>query len=151
MSGLSANTLVRPMKPQEAAQTAKMLHGSAEVAYRDINWHHSKEEIVSWFTSSLDQWESIWICQSGDQICGVLCLQPGFVDQLFIHVDWQGKGLGAALIERAKLIYPEGFWLYVFQKNTSAIAFYEKQGLIQGEAGVSPNEGEKDFKYHWRP
>ena len=63
-------------------------------------------------------------------------------------MKWQGKGLGTVLLDRAKLVYPEGFWLYVFQKNAPAIAFYEKHGLIQGEAGVSPNEGEKDFKYH---
>jgi putative acetyltransferase len=139
------------MKPQEAVQTAKVLHRSAEAAYRHINWDYGENQTVSWFTSNLDQWESIWTCLMGDQVCGVLCLQPGFVDQLFIDVKWQGKGLGTVLLDRAKLVYPEGFWLYVFQKNTQAIAFYEKHGLIQGEAGVSLAEGEKDFKYHWRP
>jgi ribosomal protein S18 acetylase RimI-like enzyme len=151
VSGLGFSPLVRPMKPEQAVRAAKVLFRSADRAYRDLNWHHGEDETVKWFTSNLEKWQSIWIYLMGEQICGVMCLEPGFVDQLFVDVDWQGKGVGSALLDHAKKTLPGGFWLYVFQKNTQAVSFYERHGMTLGKEGVSEQEGEKDAQYHWRP
>lgn len=153
MSGLGSQPIVRPIRPHEVAAAARVLFRSANHAYKDINWHHPEGDVVDWFirTSAGERWTHIEVAIVGDEVCGVMCLEPSHVDQLFVDLGWQGKGIGKALLEAAKRAYPEGFDLYVFQKNTPAVAFYGAMGLRRGEEGVSEQEGEKDFKYHWEP
>ena len=46
-----------------------------------------------------------------------------------MHPDHQGRGIGTALLERAKARMPGGFRLWVFQANAGARGFYERHGL----------------------
>lgn len=153
MSGLGMRPIIRAMRPTEAKAVARVLYEAAHHAYRDINWHHSEEGVVDWFTQTVttSRWSHIYVAVLGGEICGVMCLEPAHVDQLFIARAWQGKGIGRVLLEVAKQAYPKGWDLFVFQKNKPAIAFYDAVGLRRGEEGVSKLEGEKDVKYYWEP
>lgn len=145
--------VIRVMRPQEAGAAARVLFEAADHAYRQINWHHQEEDVLNWFTATAatTRWTHIYLAIMGDAICGVMCLEPGHVDQLFVAREWQGKGIGRALVEAAKQAYPQGWDLFVFQKNTPAVAFYDALGLRRGEEGVSLQEGEKEFNYYWEP
>ena len=151
MSGLGLGLVVRPIGPAEIRPAAKLLFRSADLAYRRINWNHTETETIDWFEVTQDRWSEIWVALSGGQLAGVMCLESNTIDQLFIDPPWQGKGMGTALLDRAKLSLPDGFKLYVFQNNESAVSFYERCGLTRGKAGMSPDEGEPDFEYFWRP
>ena len=63
------------------------------------------------------------------QIAGFMAHQPGWVDQLYVHVDWQGQGLGSKLLNQAKVASPDGLQLYTFQRNENAQSFYVAHGL----------------------
>jgi GNAT superfamily N-acetyltransferase len=72
---------------------------------------------------------------------------------LYVHPDLQGRGIGDALLTRAKELRPDGFRLWVFQRNTNARRFYEHRGLrlVELTDGEGNEEREPDALYEWRP
>jgi len=66
--------------------------------------------------------------------------RPIEIMRLYAGKKWHGRGVGAALMERAlELGRQNGFetaWLGVWEKNFRALAFYAKQGFVRvGEHG----------------
>ena len=93
-------------------------------------------------------------------IVAFMAFQPGWVDQLYVHVDWQGQGLGSQLLNDAKARSPEGLQLHTFQRNENAQAFYQAHGFQEvqrGFAGADENpwatsrEALADILYAWQP
>lgn len=56
------------------------------------------------------------------------------LERIYVLRDFQGKGLGARMMDfavtEAKRAGKKILWLGVWEKNTSAIAFYKKQGFV---------------------
>jgi len=54
------------------------------------------------------------------------------IQRIYIDMDYQGKGLGARLLqfanERAKALDLKYIWLGVWEKNPDAIRFYQRHG-----------------------
>jgi uncharacterized membrane protein YhaH (DUF805 family) len=51
------------------------------------------------------------------------------VEHLYVRPDLRRRGIGSALLQRAKERLPSGFRLWVFQQNVSARRFCERHGL----------------------
>jgi ribosomal protein S18 acetylase RimI-like enzyme len=55
------------------------------------------------------------------------------VERIYVHADWQGKGIGARLLKfLVDLAKKENFnhiWLGVWEENISAIRFYQRYGF----------------------
>jgi ribosomal protein S18 acetylase RimI-like enzyme len=83
---------------------------------------------------------------------GLLALADGHVDQLYVDPAAQRRGVGTALIEHARSLFPSGLRLFTHQRNARARAFYEKLGFRVIRFGVSPPpESEPDVAYAWEP
>jgi GNAT superfamily N-acetyltransferase len=94
----------------------------------------------------------IWIAVGEGGVLGFLAMAGSYVDRLYVRPDAQRRGIGSALLAKARELSPEGIELHTHQKNRKACAFYEKQGLRAVRLGVSPPpESEPDVEYHWRP
>ncbi len=83
----------------------------------------------------------------------MLALRPGWLEQLYVLPDWQGRGVGSALVEHAKRLQPSGLQLWVFASNKPAIAFYEPRGfrIVESTDGASNEERAPDHRMVWRP
>ena len=57
------------------------------------------------------------------------------IERIYVTRDFQGLGLGKALIDRAmeaaRLAKKKTVWLGVWEKNGNAIAFYKKMGFVK--------------------
>ena len=87
-------------------------------------------------------------------IVGFLALgDEDILEHLYVHPDSQGRGVGGALLERAKERKPDGFSLWVFQQNLQARRFYERHGLslMERTEGAGNEERMPDARYEWRP
>ena len=94
---------------------------------------------------------SVWVVELDGRPVGMMAMANDFVDQLYIHPDYQRRGIGEALLNFARERSPDHVWLYTLQININARAFYEKNGFIAEKFGVSPPpENEPDVEYHWR-
>ncbi len=94
------------------------------------------------------------------RIAAFMALSTGWIDQLYVHVDRQGEGLGSILLNLAKTRFPDGLQLYTFQRNEKAQAFYLAHGFHEVERGfaeaadnpwATASEQLADILYAWQP
>jgi GNAT superfamily N-acetyltransferase len=66
--------------------------------------------------------------------------------------DWTGRGIGARLLDLAKVLRPDRLELWTFAANIGARRFYERHGFLAVDATDGDNEeGAPDVRYEWRP
>lgn len=94
------------------------------------------------------------------KIAGLLVQAEAEIEQLYIHPDYQGLGLGQGFMAIAKQNSPRGLSLYTFAANTRAQAFYVRQGFVEIGRGVADAEHNPwatdpaqlaDIRYQWQP
>lgn len=111
---------------------------------------HTPEEDQGYFRDHVFAECEIWGALEGEILAGVIAFREGWIDQLYILPDFQGRGAGRALLNVAKAAGGP-IHLWTFQKNAGARAFYEAQGFIAVEEtdGSRNEEREPDMLYFW--
>lgn len=143
---------IRPYERSDLEQAAGVMYRSASLAYWKINWHADEKRVHDAFADrQVRKWTDIQVSISGGEVNGVMCLVGSHVDQLFVEPDWQGKGVGKALLDRVKAAFPDGFTLDVFEKNTAALGFYSHLGFQIIDNIASQLEGERELRLKWLP
>lgn len=115
---------------------------------------HTDEETVDFITSTVLQEQEVLVADLDGRIAGFVAMSNGdSIEHLYVHPELQGRGIGSALLERAKERMPGGFRLWVFQANTGARRFYERHGLrvIELTDGAANEEKTPDALYEWTP
>lgn len=108
-------------------------------------------EDQNYFRDHVLKQNQVWVVEMDDRAVAFMAMKNDFIDQLYIHPDYQRRGIGRALLDFARERSPEHVWLYTLQVNVNARAFYEKNGFIAEKFGISPPpESEPDIEYHWR-
>jgi GNAT superfamily N-acetyltransferase len=100
-----------------------------------------------------DAWgETIWVaCDDTNRPVGFVSVwrPDAFVHHLYIRPDWQGLGLGRALLaEVAKHLAPP-LRLKCVTANTAAVAFYQRLGWAVESTGVSENRAYLLMRWDW--
>ena len=78
--------------------------------------------------SKLEILNNIWVYEAEGIIKGLIRIVEKEVVELYVEHFFQGQGIGAELIEFAKKEHDVNF-LWVLEKNTNAIRFYEAHGF----------------------
>jgi GNAT superfamily N-acetyltransferase len=113
---------------------------------------HTEQEDRAFFAEVLARECEVWLAEQDGRVDGLLCRRGERVEQLFVAPAAQGRGIGSALLARAKERSPRRLELFTFQRNHRARSFYERRGFERLRFGVSPPpENEPDVFYHWRP
>lgn len=84
-----------------------------------------------------------------DSIVGFISLVDGYIAALFIDVHEQNRGFGKMLLDQVKKDH-SSLHLKVYQKNKSAVRFYEKNGFLIAEESIDPATSEKEYVMEWR-
>ena len=112
---------------------------------------HTFYEDQDYFRNQILRNKRVWVVDISDRPVAFLAMANEFIDQLYVHPDYQHRGIGQTLLNFARKQCPEHLWLYTLQSNLNARAFYEKYGFIAEKFGTSPPpENEPDVEYHWR-
>lgn len=141
-------------QPENLMETVSMWRGSKRSAFPYVAaiQQHTFENDLEYFRDSLAGRSEVWLARRNGRIVGMMALAGHMIDQLFVAVEAQRTGVGAALVCKAKERSPEGLELFTFRKNFPARAFYEKHGFAIVRFGVSaPPENEPDVEYRWSP
>lgn len=72
------------------------------------------------------------------------------INQLYIHINYQGIGIGRTLLNKAKAQSSGKLTLYTFEVNKKAQLFYEKNGFKIVGKGHENEENLPDIQYEWR-
>lgn len=84
-----------------------------------------------------------------NRIGGFIGLTDDFVAGLFVKSDLQSQGIGKKLLDHVKTVKTE-LCLTVYQKNSRAIRFYEREQFFIEATQVDVNTNEKEFILRWR-
>jgi putative acetyltransferase len=110
---------------------------------------HTAEEDLAFFSDVFLPQHEVWVWDEGS-IRGYCGFRDGWVGHLYVDPNCQKQGIGTALLNQAKAAHAS-LQLWVFQRNTSAIAFYERHGfrLLRTTDGLGNEEREPDALYGW--
>ena len=145
--------VVRRMEPEELAAVIEVWYRSLDDS---LHWlrpdqRASEAEARARFRNVVAKSCDLWVAEQDGRILGVLAMDGDAVDRLYVDTPAQGKGVGSALLDRAKVLSPETLRLATLQRNEQARRFYEGRGFVAYNHGRSPApENEPTVWYRWR-
>jgi GNAT superfamily N-acetyltransferase len=145
---------IRRMRPEEIARVVDVWERSRwdALPWLEERMGHTHEDNLRFFRDNVAARNQVWVALDEGTVVGLLALAESTIEQLFVDPEWQGRGVGSALIERAKALAPGGLGLFTHQRNARARRFYERRGFRAVSFGTSPPpESEPDVRYEWEP
>jgi len=149
---LESNITIRPYRPEDLAEVVELWHDSKSKAffYVQVQQTYKIANDTAHFQEVVSKECQVWLAEEEDEILGFIALEGDLIDQLFVKIDEQRKGIGSLLVRKAKNLSPLGLRAYTFQKNFAARSFFDKHGFRVVRSGVSsPPENEPDLEYAW--
>ena len=124
---------IRKAAPKDISRIAEILVFVKRIKYRPIfrNDEYSFGELqvlsVAEKYSEPAVLDNILVYDDGF-VKGLIRIEKNEIVELYVDYFFQGQGIGSRLIEYAKEYYPVEF-LWVIEKNTDAVRFYEAHGF----------------------
>ena len=82
-------------------------------------------------------------------VIGFLAYTSETVSNLYVHVDYQNKGIGSMLLDIAKKNSSGVLRLFTFERNMRARQFYERHGFKIIRQGFEEFWQLADIEYEW--
>ncbi|AZU62838.1 N-acetyltransferase [Neobacillus mesonae] len=134
--------------PKHAEETVMMWRESKEkaIGQKEI---HSFENHLHFLNHVLSEQFQIDLVLVAEKVVGMIVYNDKEISQLYIHVDYQGRGIGQTLLDKAKAHSSGRLTLYTFDVNEKAQRFYEKNGFQIIARGHENEENLPDILYEW--
>jgi putative acetyltransferase len=144
---------VRRATPEDAPALADIHVRARRECMSYLAERHSSEDVLSWIREILPQHDEVWVALDEERVAGFFMLSDNLLYHLYVYPELHGRGLGSLLFERVTELSPEGFRLWVFQRNAQARQFYERRGMhvVELTDGSGNEEREPDALYEWLP
>jgi ribosomal protein S18 acetylase RimI-like enzyme len=84
------------------------------------------------------------------KMVGFVAASPTSISQLYVRKGFHRRGIGTRLLDWAKERSRGSLWLFTFERNHGARAFYERHGFRIVARGFEPMWRLNDLKYEWR-
>lgn len=145
------DVVVRPAVPADAAEVADVWLASFDDALPTVRRAHDDTHARAWITGHLVPETDCWVATVGGRVAAVLSCSPGWIDQLYVAPEHQGRGLGSRLVGLAQERSAGDLQLWTFQVNARARAFYARHGFREVELtdGSTNQEREPDVRLRW--
>lgn len=82
-------------------------------------------------------------------ILGFAGMEGDYLAGIFVNQKFRSMGIGKCLLDHIKE-YHTHFSLKVYQKNTKAIGFYHREGLVITAEGTDAETKEEEYTMTWR-
>ncbi|MGE7945597.1 GNAT family N-acetyltransferase [Lysinibacillus sp. NPDC093688] len=140
--------IITQYNPKYAEQTVDMWRNSKEqaIGQKEI---HSFESHVYFLNHILPEQFQIDLALIDEKVVGMIAYNEREISQLYIHIDYQGIGIGHTLLDKVKAQSSGRLTLYTFEVNENAQRFYEKQGFEIIGRGHENEENLADIQYEW--
>jgi chorismate mutase/GNAT superfamily N-acetyltransferase len=157
----AADLTLRPATADDADALAQLFWDARQAAYPAMpHTVHTLAEGRHWFrevlglvprTVPMPEERETWVAERDGEVVGYLVLDPDWLDSLYVRPDLTGQGIGAALLDLAKSLRPDGFGLWVFETNLRAQEFYRRHGLfvVRRTDGADNEEHAPDLEMTW--
>ena len=117
---------------------------------------HVPDEAAVPIVAGIREHDEVWVAEEDGRLLGFIGIEDStnlgapVLEKLYVEPDEQNRGVGSALLEKAKELRPDELYLWVFQKNP-ARRLYERSGfeLVKLTDGAENMEREPDALYRW--
>ena len=111
---------------------------------------HPLDDVVEYMAGTMLVDQQVWVVEADGRPVGFAAVGGDMLNHLYIAPDWQGRGVGGALLEAARS-GRDRLELWVFQRNERARTFYERRGfvLVKETDGSGNEERTPDAFYAW--
>lgn len=129
-------------------QTVEMWRDSKQraIGQKEI---YSFENHINYLNHILPRQYQIDLALIDDNVVGMIAYNKREISQLYIHIDYQGIGIGQTLLNKVKEQSSGRLTLYTFEVNQNAQRFYEKNGFKIVGRGHENEENLPDIQYEW--
>jgi GNAT superfamily N-acetyltransferase len=141
---------LRSGRPEEGAAVADVF-AAARAGMPYLPHLHSQEENVAFFSAHVLPTSRVTVAEAAGELMAFSAVRAGWLDHLYVLPAQQGRGIGGALLDRAKNESPGGLSLWVFVANSRALAFYTRAGFVEvlRTDGSGNEEHEPDVQLRW--
>jgi GNAT superfamily N-acetyltransferase len=149
-SSASITEMLRQLELVDMDVAARVLRASFDQALPWLAGLHTPEEDRWFLRERVFPTCAAWGAFDGATMIGMLAFREGWIDQLYVLPDAQGRGVGTGLLHVAQDAMGR-IQLWTFQRNARARRFYEARGfaLVQETDGAENEEREPDALYLW--
>lgn len=91
----------------------------------------------------------VYVYEVAEEIQGFVGLSGEYIEGIFAADEMQSQGIGKRLLDHMKAI-KDTLHLSVYQKNTRAIRFYQREGFVIQYEGLDESTGEKEYAMLWQ-
>lgn len=143
------NILVKPYTPEHLDALVPMWRASFEqgVGVTDPN---PLEEQRAYFLEQVLPRNEVRVALQGDELVGFVAASSSEIDQLYVHPDHQGRGIGSKLLRWAQENSDGRLTLFTFARNQMARTFYGHKGFTVIARGFEEQWQLDDLQYEWR-
>lgn len=106
-------------------------------------WENNLEAVREMFPQA-----EIYVWEENGEIQGFAGLTGDYIAGIFVKNHFQGRGIGAQLLNRAKE-EREKLSLHVYRKNEGALRFYQREGFHVQSEGTDETTGEAEYGMCW--
>jgi GNAT superfamily N-acetyltransferase len=144
---------IRPAREEEIEPlTSLFIRARNEMEYLPKVPDEAAEPIAA----RIAEHDEVWVAEKDGRLLGFIGIEHStnlgapVLEKLYVEPAEQNRGVGSALLEKAKELRPDGLYLWVFQKNP-ARRLYERSGfeLVKLTDGAENMEREPDALYRW--
>ena len=115
-------------------------HNFISAQYWESNYELVKEMLLQ---------AEVYVCESNGKIQGFIGLNGDYIEGILVCDRLQSQGIGKLLLDFVKESRTQ-LSLNVYQKNTRAIHFYQREGFEIQNEGLDEATGEKGYVMTWR-
>src|SRR4051794_3659080 len=109
---------------------------------------HTPEEDRAFFGKAIEDGK-VWVAEEDGRLVGFAALSEEMLEHLYVEPREHGRGVGSALLDRAKAARPDGFRFWVFQRNERARRVF--QGPRWRPGGAARRAGDRGGGAGGRP
>lgn len=120
--------MIRQYKEEDLEELLDVWYQASLVAHSFLSEAFFEQERENIRNIYMDRAET-WIYEGDGRVVAFISLAGNEVGAIFVHPDWQGKGIGRALMDLARDLR-QPLELEVFTENLKARGFYERYGFV---------------------
>ena len=91
----------------------------------------------------------IYVYEDRKKIQGFIGLNKEYIEGIFVTAKAQSQGIGKLLLDFVKKRKKE-LHLSVYQKNTRAVQFYQREQFVIQSENIDDNTNQKEYVMIWR-
>ena len=144
---------IRPARDEEIEPLTQLfIRARNEIDYLP----EVQDEAAVPIAARIREHEEVWVAEEDGRLLGFFAIENStnldapVLEKIYVEPAEQNRGVGSALLDKAKELRPAELYLWVFQKNP-ARRLYERNGfvLVKLTDGADNMEREPDALYRW--